>query len=168
MKGTTAAEFADEVDLDHPLSKRRVPVLHGSHPRWKYHVAVVINPDGGVFRAEGVGLEPTPEEVEQLVAYLDYRLTYYNLNYRQKMLARPFDLDDAVNTYSFRKDPELGWTYNMATWVAGPTWVPSRYPEDSRRFPTLEALIDHIHTYGGELYHRWAEFKATSPAFGKG
>lgn len=163
MRGTTPAEFADEVNLDHPLSARRVPVLSNPFPRWKYHVAVVINPDEDALY--GPSLEPTPEEAEQLVAYLDYRLTDYYQHYREQMRQRPFDVDGTINTYTFRKDPTVGWQYNAMTWTLH-VWFPQIRLHE-QRFETLEALIDHIHTYGGELYHRWAEFKATSPAFRK-
>lgn len=158
----TLADFS-EVDHDHPLSRRRVPVLKGPHCRWKYHVAVVIAEADSLW---GAGLEPTEQESDQLAAYLEHRMDWYNHSYRAHVRAgAPYDVDGTVNTFTFRKCPLVGWQYNAATWSTH-TWFPQMniHPQ---RFESLEALLDHIYTFGDDKPTQgWLGFKASSSAFG--
>ena len=153
----------DEVVRDHPLVARRLPVLRNHHPRWKYDVALVVNAEDDLW---GASEEPTVAESEQLVAYLEFRLRYYNEAWRQRMLDRyPFDIDGSVNTYTFRKCPEVGWQYNARSWTMH-VWFPQRGLHE-QRYATLEALLDKVNTYGGDgPTQKWLDFKAESPAFG--
>lgn len=164
----TLEHFAEEVDVNHPLTARRIPVLRGSHPRWKYHVGLVIG--GREYESvENYALEPTDIEVEQLCAYLEKHMRYYNDSYRRQVAARgPFDVDGTVNTHLFRKHPVHGWQYNVGSWTSGVTWYPTppwsknRAGEPESPF-TLEELLDKNHTYGEDLYKPWAELKAENP-----
>lgn len=162
----TLADFAaDGVNVNHPLAERRIPVLRDCYPAFKFHTALVIGgPD--YMPRERDALEPEPFEVEQLCADLEYRMRYYNDSYRARVAARgPFDVDGTVNTHTFRKDPEHGWQYHVLTWRIGVTWFPT--PPWSKVGPfTLEALLDHVHTFGdGPPMPRWLEVKADSGAF---
>ena len=160
------ADFAnDGVDIEHPLTKRRLPVLRDCYQRFKFHTAVVIGgPD--YMPREQDALEPEPFEVEQLCADLEYRMRYYNASYRRRVAARgPFDVDGTVNTHTFRKHPEHGWQYNVATWQYGPTWFPTPPWHEEGPF-TLEALLDRVHTFGdGPPMPKWLEVKTDSGAF---
>ena len=160
------ADFAaDGVDVEHPLTARRIPVLRDSYPRFKYHTALVIGgPD--YMPREQDAIEPEPFEVEQLCADLEYRMRYYNDTYRARVASRgPFDVDGTVNTHTFRKHPQYGWQYHVMTWTMGPTWFPT--PPWSAAGPfTLEALLDRVHTFGdGPPSTRWLAVKADSGAF---
>lgn len=160
------ADFAHEVDVEHPLTERRIPVLRHCYPDFKYHTALVIGgPDWDDERNHGQ--EPEPFEVEQLCADLEYRMRYYNDSYRALVEARgPFDVDGTVNTHTFRKHAEHGWQYHVLSWRQGVTWFPT--PPWSKSGPfTLEALLDRLHTFGdGPPMPRWLEVKADSGAFG--
>ena len=164
-KGSTLAEFADEVDVQHPLTARRIPVLRGPWPRWKYHVALVIGrPEW--HDPNDVGLEPEPFEVDQLCVYLEKHMRYYNARYRAEVEGRgPFDVDGTVNTHIFRKHPERGWQYHVASWCYGPTWFPT--PPWHKVGPfNLEELLDRINTFGGgPPMQKWLDLKAESGAF---
>lgn len=161
----TLADFADEVDIDHPLTERRIPVLRSPACRWKYHVALVI---GGRDWEDAAhhGIEPEPWEVEQLLAYREKHMRYYNDRYRAKVEGQaPFDVDATVNTHTFRKHATAGWQYNVATWDYGPRWFPSPPFHEVGPF-TLEALLDRINTFGdGPPMQRWLDIKAESGAF---
>lgn len=162
----TLADFADDgVDIEHPLTERRIPVLSNCYPRFKFHTALVVGgPD--YMPREHDGLEPDPFEVEQLCADLEYRMRYYNDSYRARVAARgPFDVDGTVNTHTFRKHAEYGWQYHVLTWTQGPTWFPT--PPWQKAGPlTLEALLDRVHTFGdGPPMPRWVETKNDSGAF---
>lgn len=163
----TLADFADEVDVEHPLTARRLPVLRGTHSRWKYHVALVIGRMDWQEEAD-CGIEPTPEEIEQLLVYLEKHMRYYNDSYRRRVEARgPFDVDGTVNTHTFRKHAEHGWQYNVATWDRGPTWFPTP-PWHPLAPMTLEALLDRVNTFGdGPPMQKWLDLKAESGAFPK-
>lgn len=159
----TLADFADEVDVDHPLTARRIPVLRNCHSRFRYHVALVI----GCAEWEDVAaLEPTPQEVDQLTAYLEKHMRYYNDRYRAEVARRaPFDVDGTVNTHTFRKHPEHGWQYNVMTWTYGPSWFPTP-PWHKAANLSLEALLDKINTIGdGPPMQKWLDIKAESGAF---
>ena len=153
----TTLDFGQEVNLAHPLSSRRVPVVRSTHLRFKYHVAVIIGPEDWDWVPPGE--EPTSQEADQLVAYLDYRLRWYNDRYRQQMFeAHPFDLDSGVNTFTFKKDPIVGWQYNAATWTLH-RWYPQEQVHNQRH-DSLEALLDYVQNLTPE---KWAAFKAEQP-----
>lgn len=162
----TLADFADEVDVEHEFTARRLPVLRGTRSRWQFHVALVIGRLD--WMAEGdVGLEPEPWEVDQLCVYLEKHMRYYNDGYRERVASRgPFDVDSTVNTHTFRKHPEHGWQYNVWTWQGGPTWFPTP-PWHTAGPLSLEELLDRINTYGdGPPMQKWLDLKAESGAFG--
>ena len=163
----TLADFAaDGVVIDHPLTERRIPVLHHCHPLFKFHTALVVGgPD--YMPREHDGLDPEPFEAEQLCADLEYRMRYYNDSYRARVVARgPFDVDGTVNTHFFRKHAEHGWQYHVMTWTSGAEWFPTPPWNEFGPF-TLEALLDRVHTFGdGPPMPRWLEVKADSGAFG--
>lgn len=164
----TLADFAGEgVDVTHPLTERRIPVLKNCYSLFKFHTALVIGGDY-VDDERNYGLEPEPFEVEQLLADLEYRMAYYNDAYRARVAARgPFDVDGTVNTHTFRKHAEYGWQYHVLTWTQGVTWFPT--PPWSKTGPySLEALLDRVHTFGdGPPMQRWLDIKAASGAFGE-
>lgn len=156
----TLADFADEANIEHPLTARRIPVLRHCNPRWRYHAALVI---GGASweDPQNHGIEPTAQEADQLCVYLEKHMRYYNDSYRARVAARgPFDVDGTVNTHTFRKHAEHGWQYNVMTWNQGPTWFPT--PPFHKVGPfTLEQLLDRIHTYGDEKpIQKWLDLKA--------
>lgn len=159
----TLADFAEEVDVAHYLTARRIPVVRDCYSRWKYHVALVIGgPD--YMPREHDALEPEPFEVEQLCVYLEKHMRYYNASYRARVTARgPFDVDGTVNTHTLRKNPVHGWQYHAASWQYGPTWV----PDNVETATTLEAVLDRINTFGdGPPMQSWLDLKAESGAFG--
>lgn len=162
----TLADFAEDgVDIGHPLTERRLPVLRDCHPRFKYHTALVVGgPD--YMPREHDGLEPEPWEAEQLLADLEYRMRYYNDRYRARVAARgPFDVDGTVNTHTYRKHAEHGWQYHVMTWQYGPIWFPTPPWHKAGPF-TLEALLDRVHTFGdGPPMQKWLDAKADSGAF---
>lgn len=157
--------MADEVDTSHPLTERRIPVLRGTNPKFKYHVALVIGRSEWMPESEA-GIEPEPFEVDQLCAYLEKTMRYYNDRYRAEVAARgPFDVDGTVNTHIFRKHATHGWQYNVASWTMGPSWFPTP-PWHNAESYTLEALLDKINTFGdGPPIQSWLDVKAESGAF---
>lgn len=161
----TLADFADEVNIEHPLAAKRIPVLTDVHSKWKYHIALVIGQPSWMSADDG-GVEPEEFEIEQLLVYLEKTMRYYNDSYRRKVEARgPFDVDGTVNTHTFRKHLENGWQYNLATWIGGPTWFPTR-PWHLVGPYSLEQLLDHINTFGdGPPMQKWLDLKVESGAF---
>lgn len=154
------ADFADEVDIHHPVTARRIPALKHHNPRWNYHTALVIgHPEWG--GEQNAGLEPTDREIDQLCVYLEKQMRWYNDSYRRRLAEQaPFDLDGTINTHTFRKHAEHGWQYNARTWEIGPPFMPTPPYHDKVKTPmTLEELLDHIGSIGGEMTRSWAEMK---------
>jgi hypothetical protein len=148
-----------DADRDDPLTALRIPVVTSAYPDWKYEVCVMI--------AEGEdalwpSLRPDEHEVQQILAYLDYRMEYYNEGWKAKMRRRPLDVDASTNTVVLRKRPDGGWCYRRWTWMTGPLMVPE--PDGERL--SLEALLDRINDL---LPEKWQAHKANYPeAFSAG
>ena len=157
MNETAGWPFED-ADQHDPLAALRIPVVRDQYPRWKYEVCVVITAPGNEGWIWGPALRPDDTEVKQILAYLDYRMGWYNEGWQAKMRQRPLDVDSGTNTVILQKFGEGDWRYRRMTWEHGP-WPFYDMPE---RF-TLEALLDHINDYGGEPNPKWRAFKAAHP-----
>jgi hypothetical protein len=160
MDAATTGWPFDDADQDDPLTVLRIPVVRTSHPRWKYEVALVIgSEDETIWKP---GLRPDEPEVRQIVAELEWRMTYYNEGWKAKMRRRPLDVDSSTNTVVLQKFAEDDWRYRRASHEHG-MWP---FYNNPKRF-TLEALLDHINDYGDEPNPKWRAFKAAHPeAFG--
>jgi hypothetical protein len=147
---------------DDPLTAHRIPVT-SLHPNWYYLVSF-----------DGASEErPTDHEVALLASYLgEYKANWYGDNaYRRAMERRPFDVDGGANTVTFHKYGPDDWGYRRRSWSRKPLYVPispairGAYPVEST-WPgplSLVALMDRIHTTGGEPTARWVEWKAAHP-----
>jgi hypothetical protein len=114
-----------DADQGHRLASRRIPVIPDLHPRHQYEVALCIGaPDAPhpYYR----GQEPTDEEVDLIVAALEYRMSWYNEGWRQRMSSRPLDTDGGTNTVVLVKLGPNNWAYRRASWTSGPILWPSR------------------------------------------
>jgi hypothetical protein len=158
MTGT--AEWPYDADRYDDLAKLRIPVIRTPYPDWNYEVALMITaPDDG-DPLYGLSLRPGDREVKQVVAYLGYRMEYYNAGWKAEMRRKPLDVDGTTNTVILRKRSDTGWTYRRASWSAGPLMVPA--PDGERL--TLEQLLDKINDLAPEA---WGAWKAAHPeAFG--
>jgi hypothetical protein len=152
---TEAWPFA-EADQHDPLAALRIPVVRTSHPRWKYEVALVVGSEDDTLWAPG--LRPDEAEVRQIVAELEWRMTYYNEGWKAKMRRRPLDVDGTTNTVILQKFGEGDWRYRRASFEHG-MWP---FFNSGKRL-TLEHLLDHINDYGSEPNPKWREFKAAHP-----
>jgi hypothetical protein len=158
MSTATGWPFED-ARQDDPLAALRIPVVSSPYPRWKYEVALVISDDD----LWGPALRPDEAEVRQIVAFLGYRMEYYNESWKAKMRRRPLDVDGTTNTVTLMKRADGDWRYRKATWEHGP-WPFYDMPE---RF-TLEGLLDHINDFGSQPNPKWRAWKAAHPeAFGE-
>ena len=137
-----STDWPFDADQNDPLAKLRIPVVSTPSPMWKYEVALCINDDD----LWGPALRPDEAEVRQIVAYIDWRMEYYNAGWKAKMRRRPLDVDSSTNTVTLIKRGDGDWRYQKATWRHGP-WPFYDMPE---RF-TLEALLDHITTTATSL-----------------
>jgi hypothetical protein len=151
--GTAAWPFED-ADQHDPLAALRIPVVRNPFPHWKYEVALVITADD----LWGPALRPDDAEVRQITAFLEYRMQYYNENWKAKMHRRSLDVDGTTNTVTLMKRGDSDWRYQKATWQHGP-WPFYDMPE---RF-SLEALLDHINDYGSEPNPKWRAWKTAHP-----
>lgn len=155
---TEAAQTAEwpfeDARQDDPLAALRIPVVSTPYPRWKYEVALVISDDD----LWGPALRPDDTEVAMIVAYLEYRMEYYNDGWKAKMRRRPLDVDSSTNTVTLMKRGEGDWRYQKATWQHGP-WP---FYDAAERY-TLERLLDHINDYGSEPNPKWRAWKAAHP-----
>lgn len=149
-------KFDEISDWTHPLIARRVPVVATSHPRWKYHV--VLSKDN--LWTHDPNVETTEQENDQLVAYLDFRLRWYNESYRKQMFEKyPFDVDSGVNTIIFRKSWRFGWGYRMASFEGGYSWYP-QWDKPETHYRDLVDLFDRVQNLVPE---RWEAFKTENP-----
>lgn len=146
---------ADEHD---PLTTLRIPVVSSWCPRWRYEVALCIDPTWA-----DPPLRPTDAEAAMIAAYIDYRREWYNDGWRAKMLREPLDTDSGANTVVLLKVGDDAWCYRRESWQSGPPWVPATYG-DGKSTLSLAALLDRINEVGdGRVFYRWAEFKAARP-----
>ena len=147
-----------DADRNDPLAALRIPVVSSPYPGWKYEVALVITDDD----LWGPALRPAETEVRQIVAYIEYRMEYYNEGWRAKMRRKPLDVDSGTNTVTLMKRGDDDWCYRRWTWQTGPLMVPSRY--DNQSAMGLEQLLDHIHLYGdSKPSPKWLAWKAAHP-----
>jgi hypothetical protein len=138
---------------DHRLAARRIPVIPDLHPRHQYEVALCIGaPDAPhpFYR----GQEPTDEEVELIVAALEYRMDWYNDGWRQKMHRYPLDTDSGTNTVVLVKLGPDDWAYRRRTWQSGPIIWPRR--DDPL---PLRGVLDHAFGRPGT----WEAWKSRYP-----
>lgn len=148
-----------DAEWDHPWATRwRIPRVHSPYPRWKFEVALCVPEPGRPDQLWGA-TEPSENEALIIAWFIDFRRSYYNERWQQKMLERPFDIDSSTNTVILIRT-EGGWQYRRATFETGP-WP---YWNDERRseFPPtadgLLSLLDHI-----EFTSRWPNWKAAHP-----
>ena len=138
----------------------RLPVLGTIYPQWRYHVALVVAPDG-LWPA----VEPTEEEAAQLASYLEYWLSrFYRPSYIEQMRQRPFDIDGGTVTRTFLKRPDGTWCWRQCTWTMGPVLAPAR--DEPKQYRSLVDLLDQrVETL---MREEWAEWKADRPDIFRG
>jgi hypothetical protein len=150
-----------DADQRDPLAELRIPVVRTPYPGWKYEVCVMISDPADTDPLYGPSLRPDERETAQIVAYIDYRMAWYNAGWRAKMRERPLDTDGTTNTVVLRKRADGGWCYRRWSWTMGPLMVPA--PDGEAL--TLEALLDRINDL---VPDKWAAHKAKYPeAFGE-
>lgn len=133
-------DFADDADLEHPWAKKyRIPLVSTLYPRWRYEVALAVPRDDDLYRL----VWPTEDEARAIGIYIDHRRNWYREGYRQRMLARPLDVDSGTNTVVLAKN-EDGWHYRRDSWTSGGLWFPGiHHPEEIRApyTPDLAGLL---------------------------
>lgn len=155
---STETDWPFDADQNDPLAALRIPVVSSPHPRWKYEVALVIS-DSDLW---GPAIRPSDAEVRMIVAYIEWRMEYYNAGWKAKMRKRPLDVGNSTNTVTLMKLADGDWRYQKATWRHG-SWP---FCNMTERF-TLEALLDHINSFGSEPSPKWQAWKDAHPeAFG--
>lgn len=152
----TETDWPFDAYRDDPLTALRIPVVGTLHPGWKYEVALCC-PDSEAGQWLYPSLRPDEAEVRQLVAEIEWRMTYYNDGWKAGMRRRPLDVDSSTNTVVLQKRPNGGWCYRRMTWQTGPMMVP---PWDSDERLTLEQLLDRINDCPNP---KWRAFKAAHP-----
>lgn len=159
----TEIDWPFDADPHDPLAELRIPVVTTPYPRWKYEVCLVISGEHCGDRPQwGPSLRPDDREVKQLVAALDYRMSWYNAGWQKKMRQRPLDVDPTTNTLILQKFGDRDWRYRRMTFEHG-MWP---FHHMTQRF-TLEALLDHVNDYVDLPNPTWREHKAKYPdAFG--
>ena len=165
---TETAEWPYDARRDDPLTALRIPVVGSPYPGWRYEVCLLIGePDGfGPDGLWGPALRPDDAEVRQIVAYIGYRMEYYNESWKARMRRRPLDIDGTTNTVVLRKRGAGDWCYRRCSWVTGPFMVPT--PDQEHL--DLERLLDSIHHYGDDNpCQKWLDWKAAhAEAFSSG
>lgn len=143
-----------DADRNDPLTAHRIAVTC-SHPGWYYLVS---------FDRESE-TRPTEHEVALLRSFLDeYKTHWYgDSGYRRAMERRPLDVDGGANGVVFHKFGTDDWGYRRQSFTTGPLFFPG-WPHNRKAGPfSLLALMDHIHTIGGEPMRHWVEWKAAHP-----
>lgn len=155
---TKTADWPYDAYQDDPLTALRIPVIGTPFPGWRYEVALVC-PDSEAGQDLYPAARPDEAEVRQIVAYIEYRMEYYNSSWRAKMRKRLLDTDDSTNTVILWKRGEGDWCYRRDSWQTGPLVVPVRGDEPL----DLERLLDHINDYGSGPNPKWRAWKAAHP-----
>jgi hypothetical protein len=148
---STDTAWPYDADQHDPLTALRIPVVTSPFPAWHYEVCLFAGGD-----LWGPALRPDDAEVRQVVAYLGYRMEYYNESWKAKMRKRPLDVDATTNTVILQKRGERDWCYRRASWSTGPLMVPG--PDGGHL--NLECLLDKINDLVPE---KWAAWKAAHP-----
>ena len=151
----TDTEWAYDADQHDPLAALRIPVVRSPYPGWSYEVCVMIA-DPADDRTLWPSLRPDDREIRQILAYLDYRMNYYNERWKAKMRRRPLDTDASTDTVILRKHPTGGWSHRRRSWQTGPVMVPAPTGD----VLTLEQLLDRINDVVPE---KWTAHKANYP-----
>lgn len=147
---------AYDADTSHPWAAAyRIPIT-GTHPRWRYEVALV-GPTQDSYTADlWRAVMPTEPEAQIVGSYIDFRRSWYDDHWAQGMLARPFDVDDGTNTVILLRTVGR-WAYARASWTSGPPFVPS--PNPTPDAAGLIALLDHVNRDSAT----WGAWKAKHP-----
>ncbi|OEV13237.1 hypothetical protein [Streptomyces nanshensis] len=168
---TTSWPFGTDAKQDDPLTARRIPVVSGFNPRWRYVAAYVdtdpncpFDPPWPFASAE----RPTEQEARMLTSFLQEHRHYWfnNTGYAREMDARPLDIDSGWNTTVFIKYGTDDWGYRRCSWTRGPTFVPEPPSIADRTLGplTLEQVMDRRHTLGDtEPMQHWIDWKNTHP-----
>jgi len=131
------------LQADHPwVEKYRLPVIHGTHPRYHYYVTVAV-PLENPKDYEPEIITPTEEEAKVLAAYNAFTRDRQGLRqyYVTEMAERVVDYDPSrFPTKSFEKRKSGNWAYRGINFRTG-TWP---YWNDEQQFPNLLDLIDWI------------------------
>jgi hypothetical protein len=162
---STSTDWPFDAYQDDPLAALRIPVVGSPYPRWRYEVALCC-PNSPAGQDLYPSLRPDEAEVRQIVAYIGYRMEWYNEGWRAKMRESALDVDSGTNTVTLIKRGEGDWQYVKATWRHGP-WpfydAPERY--------ALGQLLDRINDFSGrgdQPNPRWQAWKDAHPeAFGE-
>ena len=160
---TETAGWPYDAYRDDPLTALRIPVIGTPYPGWKYEVALLCprTPGGQDLYPS---LRPDDAEVRRIVAYIDWRMEYYNDGWKAGMRKHPLDTDATTNTVVLCKRAEGDWCYRRASWQYGPFMVPERDGEHL----SLEHLLDRVNDFGDEPNPKWQAWKAAHPeAFGE-
>lgn len=119
-------ELFTDVDMKHPwVTEHRLPVL----PRYEsisnysgYILSVVVpDKDDGSNELFNIGT-PSDQDAAVLASYLEFLIERlgYRSSYRNRMLERPLDYDDSINTISVIKRKDGSWAYQRVTWEHPP------------------------------------------------
>jgi hypothetical protein len=155
---TSQAIFPD-VDLSHPWVKDyRVPFMFG-RPAQNYFVVLQV-PLAGTEGDRSTIMTPTEDEVKIISSYIDFKVSNYGYteHFKNIVRQRPLDIDDIVNTTTFRKWSNGTWAYSMATWTLhGPKPF-----MDEKKFTDIVDLIDLIEKdwSNDSVRPEWAAWKA--------
>lgn len=150
-----------DADRGDPLTAHRIAVT-SSHPGWCYLVA---------FDRESEE-RPTERETAMLVSFLEeYKHHWYRPGYREHLERRPLDVDGGANGIVFHKWAENDWGYRRRSFERGNlftvTWPAQRASAKPGKYLgpfSLEALMDRIHTVGGDgPMQQWVDWKAAHP-----
>jgi len=153
---TETAAWPFDAYQDDPLAALRIPVVGSPWPGWKYEVALLC-PDSPAGQDLYPSLRPDDAEVRQVVAYIEYRMLYYNENWKAGMRKRPLDVDGTTNTVILQKRAKGGWCYRRASWQTGPCMIP---PWNSDERLSLEQVLDKINDL---VPAKWQTFKDAHP-----
>lgn len=156
---------------DDPLTAMRIPVVRSIFPHWMYEVCVVIAGEDDNDSPWG-GMRPTSREAEQIRAYIDWRMEYYNVWWRAGMRKKPLDTDNSTNTVILLKQADGNWRYRRRSCEIGPVLIPAgswHFTLEGKSWEQhevldLEQLLDKINHLQPEKWQAWKD--AHPEAFG--